>query len=264
MNNSSNIDNPWKHIDFNVEKNRIVAEEDKDCIENLLKTDKYAKLKEKYKLKLDVYPQHFVGDIENARILILSLNPGYNENYKETYNKNIDYQEEIKNNLQLTSRRFYAFDFPTEKELGYWSNKLKHWIIQEKKRKEPNNNEDITISLAKLANNIALAEFFPYHSSSYNALFDKINNNCYLPTQKFLFDKIKYRINKNDGLTIIIARSFRRWYEAIPELKDYERCYEVSNPSNPSFKPEYIFKVYRTPVQKKVEDLLIEINSNKK
>ena len=117
MNNSSNIHNPWE--DIYIKDNIIIAEEDKDCIENLLNTDKYSNLDEKYKLKLDVYPQHFVGDIENARILILSLNPGYDENYNETYDKNADYQEAIKNNLQLDNPRFHAFDFSTKNSIIY-------------------------------------------------------------------------------------------------------------------------------------------------
>ena len=74
-------------------------------------------------LKLDVYPQHFVGDIENASILILSLNPGYNDEYKELYDKNIDYQNTIKNNLELSNSRFHAFDLSTENNLGYWDNR---------------------------------------------------------------------------------------------------------------------------------------------
>lgn len=258
--------NPWEGID---EDSLVkVAKVDKIYFDNLPKKSE-SKIKN---LKLDIYPQHFVGDIENASILILSLNPGYNDEYKELYDKNIDYQNTIKNNLELSNSRFHAFDLSTENNLGYWGEKLKHWIIdKEFKDRNENENNHIIDSLKKLGNNIALAEFFPYHSVSYDNWFDKIptkvkkdkrDERQYLPTQDFLFNIIRERIKKGD-VTIILTRAFKKWYEAIPELENYEQCYEVSNPNNPSLKTNLIFKVKRESVQKNLDNLLLTINQDK-
>ena len=75
------------------------------------------------------------------------------------------------------------------------------------------------------------------------------------------FEKIKKRIDdKNDKVIIILTRSFAKWYEAIPELKNYENCFEVNNPNHPSLKPENILKVTRVSVESKINTLLNELN----
>lgn len=109
--------------------------------------------------------------------------------------------------------------------------------------------------------NNALAEFFPYHSISYDDRYNKLVGKDYLPTQKFFFDIIKNHIKHND-VKIILTCSLKRWYEAIPELKNYENCFEVNNPNNPSLKhnpslkPENILKVTIVSVESKINNLL--------
>ena len=283
------MENPWK--DTTSERNNgeeiIVATADLKYIKKLLNSKKYPPVdkvdddakgktkkaaKEKYKLRLNVYPQHFVGDIDNAKIIILSLNPGYSTEYYDAYknitNKNgTNYEQIIKENLEMKQPFFHAFELANESDLGYWGNKMKCWVEGYDKK----DNEELIESLKKITEDIALAEFFPYHSISYNGMYDKLgegtslNSNRkikdYLPTQKFLFKKIKKRIDdKNDKLIIILTRSFAKWYEAIPELKNYENCFEVNNPNNPSLKPKNILKVTRISVESEINNLLNDLN----
>lgn len=251
--------NPWLETEpqFFGDKKIIVASDDWKYFEKLLSTSE--KLKD---LILDIYPQHFVGDLKNAEIIILSLNPGYNKKYKDAYEKKEGYEDIIKNNLEMKNSRFHALDLATEDNLGYWGKRLKFLVDDNSKSKK----KDTLDSLKIIAQNIALAEFFPYHSKSYDDWFDKIPTKAkidtekYLPSQKFLFTEIENRIKKKDVI-IILARSFRKWYEAIPELKDYEKCYEVTNPNNPSLKPEYIYKVERTSVKTEMEEIIREIKN---
>ena len=289
--------NPW--IDTTSEiyngERIIVATADLKYIKNLLNSKKYPPVdkvnddanketkkaaKEKYKLQLNVYPQHFVGDIDNAKIIILSLNPGYSPEYYNAYKNSTNkdgtnYEQTIKKNLEMERPFFHAFELANESDLGYWGNKMKCWVEDhDEKDYEKDNkkyNKKIIKSLKKITKNIALAEFFPYHSISYNGMYDKLgkgtssNSNRkikdYLPTQKFLFEKIKKRIDdKNDKVIIILTRSFAKWYEAIPELKNYENCFEVNNPNHPSLKPENILKVTRVSVESKINTLLNELN----
>ena len=96
--------------------------------------------------------------------------------------------------------------------------------------------------------NIALVEFFPYHSKKYNNCYNKLGEDDedqkdYLPSQKFVFELIRKRLKaENDNVIIIISRSRSKWFEAIKELKNYSNCYILSNPQNPSFESEHIMK----------------------
>ena len=281
------MENPWKDTtsEINNGEEIIVATADLKYIKKLLNSKKYPPVdkvdddakgktkkaaKEKYKLRLNVYPQHFVGDIDNAKIIILSLNPGYSTEYYDAYknitNKNgTNYEQIIKENLEMKQPFFHAFELANESDLGYWGNKMKCWVEGYDKK----DNEELIESLKKITEDIALAEFFPYHSISYNGMYDKLgkgtspNSNRkikdYLPTQKFLFEKIKKRIDdKNDEVIIILTRSFAKWYEAIEGLRDYKHCYEVNNTRNFSLKPAQIYKVHRDSVEDVLKDIIFK------
>ena len=277
------MENPW--IDtaseiYNGEK-IIVSTADQKYIKKLLNSKKYPPVdkvddddanektkkaaKEKYKLRLNVYPQHFVGDIDNAKIIILSLNPGYSTEYYDAYKNSTNYEQIIKENLEMKQPFFHAFELANESDLGYRGNKMKCWVEGYDKK----DNEELIESLKEITEDIALAEFFPYHSISYNGMYDKLgkgtspNSNRkikdYLPTQKFLFEKIKKRIDdKNDEVIIILTRSFAKWYEAIEGLRDYKHCYEVNNTRNFSLNPAQIYKVHRDSVEDKLKGIILK------
>lgn len=276
------MENPWKNTTSEIYNGEeiIVATADLKYIKKLLNSKKYPPVdkvdddanektkkaaKEKYKLQLDVYPQHFVGDIDNAKIIILSLNPGYGTEYHDAYKNSTNYEQTIKENIEMKRPFFHAFELANESDLGYWGNKMKCWVEGYDKK----DNEELIESLKKITKDIALAEFFPYHSISYNGMYDKLgkgtspNSNRkikdYLPTQKFLFEKIKKRIDdKNDEVIIILTRSFAKWYEAIEGLRDYEHCYEVNNTRNFSLNPAQIFKVHRDSVEDKLKSIILK------
>lgn len=281
------MENPWKNTTSEIYNGEeiIVATADMKYIKNLLNSKNYPPVdkvddgaseetkkaaKEKYKLRLDVYPQHFVGNIDKAKIIILSLNPGYTTEYYDAYKNSTNkdgtkYEQTIKENLEMEQPFFHAFELANESDLGYWGNKMKCWVEDYDKK----DNEEIIESLKKITENIALAEYFPYHSISYNGMYDKLgkgtsqNSNRkrkdYLPTQKFIFEKIKKRIDdKNDKVIIILTRSFAKWYEAIEGLQDYKYCYEVNNTRNFSLNPAQIYKVHRESVEDELKGIILK------
>lgn len=276
------MENPWKNTTSEIYNGEeiIVATADLKYIKKLLNSKKYPPVdkvdddaseetkkaaEEKYKLQLSVYPQHFVGNIDNAKIIILSLNPGYGTEYHDAYKNSTNYEQTIKENLEMKRPFFHAFELANESDLGYWGNKMKCWVEGYDKK----DNEEIIKSLKKITESIALAEFFPYHSMSYNDMYDKLgkgtspNSNRkikdYLPTQKFLFEKIKKRIDdKNDEVKIILTRSFAKWYEAIEGLRDYKNCYEVNNTRNFSLNPAQIYKVHRESVEDELKSIILK------
>ena len=281
------MENPWKNTTSEIYNGEeiIVATADLKYIKKLLNSKKYPPVdkvdddanektkkaaKEKYKLRLNVYPQHFVGDIDKAKIIILSLNPGYSTEYYDAYKKRINkngtkYEQIIKENLEMKRPSFHAFELANESDLGYWGNKMKCWVEDYDKK----DNKKIIESLKKITEDIALAEFFPYHSISYNDMYDKLGKSTssnsnrkikdYLPTQKFLFEKIKKRIDdKNDKVIIILTRSFAKWYEAIEGLRDYKNCYEVNNTRNFSLNPAQIYKLHRESVEDELKSIILK------
>lgn len=281
------MENPWENTTSEIYNGEeiIVATADMKYIKNLLNSKNYPPVdkvddgaseetkkaaKEKYKLRLDVYPQHFVGNIDKAKIIILSLNPGYTTEYYDAYKNSTNkdgtkYEQTIKENLEMEQPFFHAFELANESDLGYWGNKMKCWVEDYDKK----DNEEIIESLKKITENIALAEYFPYHSISYNGMYDKLgkgtsqNSNRkrkdYLSTQKFIFEKIKKRIDdKNDKVIIILTRSFAKWYEAIEGLQDYKYCYEVNNTRNFSLNPAQIYKVHRESVEDELKGIILK------
>jgi len=214
--------NPWNDIltITNGNEKIIVARDDWEQIKDYLDQ----KTKDEYKLQLDVYPQHYVGNIKTAKIIVLSKNPGYSEDFKNLYEDNKEYQQTCLNNLQLKENevKFHAFDLDQGDKFGYWGKRFKHWF------KDVKTNDELKKYSSWFSEYVALAEYFPYHSIKYDSKLDK---SSYLPTQQFLFNLIGERIaDKDDYVTII--------------------------PSNPSLKPENLLKVKRYSAKEEVEKVL--------
>ena len=237
------MENVWESI--TEENGKYFAEADRIYLNNFMDTDKYKdKLNEENKLELGIIPLHYIGDIQNSRILVLSLNPGYNDDYYEVYTENVD---KIVNNLNFKNPRFFEFDLYEENKEGYWKKLEPLFEVQYKKALKTKKGIDDDLD-DFFKRNISLVEFFPYHSRKYDDCYDKLGKSKegkkdYLPSQKFLFELIKERLNNSeDDVIIIIARSRSKWFEAIKELKNYSNCYILSNPQNPSFESEHIMK----------------------
>lgn len=237
------MENVWESI--TEENGKFFAEADRIYLNNFMDTDKYKeKLNKENKLELGVIPLHYIGDIRNSRILVLSLNPGFDDEYNEVYKENV---EKIVNNLNFTNPRFFEFDLYDENKEGYWKRLKPLFEVQYNKALETKRELDEDLD-SFFKRNISLVEFFPYHSRKYDDCYDKLGKSKkgkkdYLPSQKFLFELIKERLNNSeDDVIIIISRSRSKWFEAIKELKNYSNCYILSNPQNPSFEPENIMK----------------------
>lgn len=235
----------WEGI---VEKDgEYYAACDKEFLEKIKENSDYTKLADHYKLDLRVIPLHFIGNILKAKLLILNLNPGIDEEYYTFYQNNKSYQEMIYNNLTLEKPKFFEFDYYSTNNEGYWS-RLKPLFEDEylEKINRNQNGEDTRKLDEFFTKTVALIEFFPYHSQNFSELgdiFDKTVKKMkgYLPSQQFVFNIIKERVQNGD-VVIVFSRSIGRWMRAIPELKVYDKVYQSSNPRNPTFKPENILK----------------------
>lgn len=264
-------DNVWANL--KTSETIIVAEKDRKYINDLLNNSNYASFPKKEKIDFSVLPLHYIGDIRKSKILVLSLNPGIDEKYKKEYNerekKGLNFAKKIENNLNFIDPDFFEFDYYEREKEGYWR-RLRPLFEEEydemlrigsksgiRKSERLNELKEFFTRI------ISLVEFFPYHSAKYNNYYDKLCINgkekFYLPSQLFVFDIIKERIkNENDDVLIIITRSYKKWIEAIPELATYDCCYILSNPQNPSFKPENIYKIEVNKGSEIIEKIQLE------
>jgi len=198
------MENPW----LNLKKinNEYIAECDKEYSNYLFDP--------KYGLKLkNLIPSPYTGDPKNSVIYLLALNSGYTENIDEEHH--MRYESSLKNQLvhKFDDYPFMPLNpcFAGDPGYEWWYNKLQHLIKE--------------FGIKYIANILFNIEYFPYRSKEFNEL------PVILPSQKYTFSLVEEAIN-NEKI-IIIMRSKKYWYKAIPKLEDYKRTYILRNPQNP-------------------------------
>ncbi|WP_037318639.1 hypothetical protein [Salegentibacter sp. Hel_I_6] len=179
-----------------------------------------------YRVHENIFPAPFMGDVQTAPILILMLNPGYDEkedtggtNYYKTYES--WWMQQIQHQLPFPDLPLFCVEEEYRKKSDYWYNKLMPLIN--------------ATSAEKVAQKIAKVQFFPYHSIKYKALYKRLIKeegfNSYLPSQEYNFELVRQAIERN--AEIIIPRSKKFWYKAIPELEEYSHIHFTKNYRNP-------------------------------
>ena len=214
-----NDKNPWLTLALDHHRTNFILKEERPII-----TKFNARVSDIYKIHTSLFPAPFMGDVLNASILILMLNPGYDpkeeiagfySQYKEWWLKQIQHISP-KPELPL-----FCFDEDYSKKSDYWIKKLK----------------PLTEVVGKeiVANQVAKVQFFPYHSRKFKPIYRRLLQEegfeAYLPSQKYNFSLLKRAME--NGALIIIPRSRRYWFEAIPELKFYPNKIFTKNYRNP-------------------------------
>lgn len=176
------------------------------------------------KILLHLLPEPFIGNYQTAKVMLLALNPGFRGDKDEEvgedfWHKDKKFQTLVYDNIKLKKTQYPYYylnqDPYFERTPGHiWCNR----IFSELK------NE----GLQSLSEKICCFQFHGYHSNSYKYLGDE------LPSQKKTFDIIKSFLD-DPGKEIILMRSKRIWFNAIPELKQKEKALIIlKNPRNPT------------------------------
>jgi hypothetical protein len=207
------MENPWKKLS---KENPYVLAEDKLLI------DAYNKdCSDDFRIRTDLIPEPFIGNI-NAPIVLLSLNPGVGEDDEKIHKQNWFIEELFSNlNHSINKYPFYFLNPEFEKTPGgnWWIKKLKE-ILK-------------LVNKEKLANNILVVEYFPYHSEKYKKM-------PIIPSQKYSFYLVKEAIKRN--AEIIIMRSEKQWLKAVPELEKVE-YYTLKNKQAPYLSNNNLVKI---------------------
>lgn len=212
------IINYWRKLDTSISP--YIHSSDKVLLNtnmyNYKSYDEYIKSNEfgniSNNLHSGLLPSPYCGDILNAKIYILMLNPGFSS---------IDYYAE--QNCQsfrhaaincVRQEKFDEYPFyslnPKYLWTGggqYWENKLKDIIKLYAKEKQV----DYSTALRNISQNIALLELIPYHSLRYG-LTNKIFNLIYSQKmmKEFVHTYVMNRVRRNKS-SIIVTRKTKIW-----------------------------------------------------
>lgn len=212
--------------DFNAKKGNYIFEWDKYDA-NLIGGGK----NNDTRLRLDLLPQPFVGDIENASVIICSLNPGFEENDVEVENpaNPQNHADDILNQLSKSAPKsmFWLTEKKpllsgTEKEKPLFSGGAKYW---QGKFNQKNPNESFVKAVIRgycdngikkseddvfklLSEKIALIELFPYHSEKFDRKYLKCESTEKI--REYVCNTLIKNAAENDQL-ICFARSYKEW-----------------------------------------------------
>lgn len=205
-------ENPWsslfKHqsyedilqhlIDWDYD---FVYDKDKDLIK---KHDDDPKIKDdNKKFVLHKLPKPYRGNLKNPKLVILSLNPGFNDRVNRvlfnmlSHKHQIDFIELSRRNLMLEDGcRVITNELDDVLDNGYWTKQL----------------SDIADVDENYLDRIGLMQYIPYASK----YFDSWEGEDSLETQKFTRKIIHYLLEETATL-FLIMRSKERWEKLIGE-----------------------------------------------
>ena len=206
--------NPWIEFKENPKQEYLVLDADRLIIDKFNET-----ANENHRIHTNIMPAPFMGNVLEAPVILLLLNPGYDEKEEQLdyYNHYRPYWEnEIQHQESVPGLPLFCLDEEYCNYSNYWQNKLKYLIKATSKN--------------KVAHNVALVQFFPYHSKKFKNIPKKISSEP-LESQVYSFHLVKKAMDRN--AIIILMRSRKEWYSRIPSLEGYKNLYITKNPRNP-------------------------------
>jgi hypothetical protein len=215
------MENPWHDLINSKDKSNLILENEKEIIRKF--NDKNRELGPdnfyNYHIHTEILPAPFMGDVHNSPIVLLTLNPGWDEKEleKDFYNLYSNYWESMmKHEFILPDLPLFCLEDEYTAISPYWNSKLQHLISRTSKE--------------AVAKNVSVIQFFPYQSKKYKALYKGLSAD-YLDSQKYNFKLVRQAIDRK--ALIIILRSRRIWIEAVKELESYPNVRYTRSVLNP-------------------------------
>ncbi len=162
---------------------------------------------------IKVLPEPFIGDVLNAPIVILLLNPGLDPDADPTWHANSAFREALIANMNHMDMEwpFYYLNPAFSNHPGsiWWHKKVR--MLSE------------LASPVAFARRVAAIQWFPYKST-------RFKESGHVASQEYTFDLVRKAIARQ--ALIVLARSKNLWQEDVPELSGYERVLTLSNVRN--------------------------------
>lgn len=202
------VRNPWAHLPSAAP---FVLPEDRQAV---LAFNAGLKAGSPYWIDVDeVVPEPFIGNVREAPVVVLQLNPGLNRELDPPSHAEPSFRQALFSNLRHESCEwpFYFFNpsfFESHPGGKWWSGKTK-----ELRR---------AVRMEVLARRLAVVEWFPYKSKRYRE--------CQVASQKYGFWLVEQAVER--GALIIVSRRLRQWELAVPALQSYDRKITLSSVQN--------------------------------
>ena len=169
-------------------------------------------------IHFSLIPQPFNGDLLNAEVYVMTLNPGFDcSDYDANYRKRCYRQALLDNLKQDQPPDVLPFVFLDPKfhwhgGYRYWFSKLKAVI------RKVSDNRGITFDEARceLGRKLAVIELFPYQSlksAGLGLLPDNLHSSNL--AREFVEDYVVERVRRGNAIAIVV-RQVRRWNKALP------------------------------------------------
>ena len=186
------MDNPWRQLPPTTP---YILHEDLPFISSFNE-----KAAIDHKIVKDILPEPFLGNITDAKVILLNLNPGFSEKDIFWHKQKEFISENMKNLLHESNPPFYLLNTKFRDSGGFiwWHAHLKQFIS--------------LLSLDTITQTFMCIEYFPYHSKRYKWM-------PIISSQIYSFYLVREAIKRR--LPIIIMRGKRLWLESIPELSIY-------------------------------------------
>lgn len=170
-----------------------------------------------YRIRLNVLPEPYIGNPQ-AKVVILSLNPGYDETDPD-WHARPDFRSSLVANLRHEPEAypFYPLN-PAYSGSGihkWWRSKLNDLIRD--------------TSLSTIAHNVLCVEWFPYHSIKYKAMPKGISGGL-LPSQAYAISLVTAAVDR--GATLIAMRRYQDWAQQVPGLRAYDKVHHLRSPQS--------------------------------
>ena len=197
-----------------------------------------SKANEKTRFVVNAVPYPFQGNPLSAKVIILSLNPGYVPRVNDYFAKILQHFPQLaegvmgflRENLQLRVREFmpdvhYASDkHPNYQDAynmfgdWYWYDILSKWTAE-------------GLTLEDIFSNVALIQYIPYASEKAKDL----PKGCVMPSQMFAKKLIRHIANTKDAI-FVVPRAVRKWSDLLgltwQKLEDEGRIIIGKHPLN--------------------------------
>ncbi|HYK34427.1 hypothetical protein [Alloacidobacterium sp.] len=160
---------------------------------------------------LNAIPEPFIGNPNTAKVVLLNINPSYDDTVPETHGRP-DIKEAIFRNLRHEHQDypFYAFN-PTFQGTGvsnYWREYTQELQGQ------------VGLDDRQFAKRLLAIEWFPYaarHCTLYKRL--RRSKECFCESQNYSFQLAKLMLTKQ-GVQVVGTHGMSRWKEVDSELFD--------------------------------------------
>ena len=159
------------------------------------------------KFETSLLPKPYRGNLKDPKLVILSLNPGYNERVKKTLFTLLQpecqkqFVEITKENALLEARHIISPDYAVDDVMdnGYWSEKL----------------EDLVKEIGVDSSKIGLIQFIPYASKHYDSWGEETD----LKSQEFSVEIIRRLLYKDESTLFLVMRAKKQWEKLFKKYK---------------------------------------------